>query len=208
MRKCSSKVFCPNFRLSFVFIVAILFTGCGPRLSRAKAKEIISKHFKYPLSATLEINLDSPCYFMGWYPGSYNLFGSHKPCDLIVEDSRYVRSAHPWSVGLKNKGLMELAPYEGSDGALGIIASLTKEGLKYSTEAGLIKMADEEFLEVTGIKFAGDNKEAIVEYTWKYSNQTPFTKGTKYDDVKPKSSTATLALYDDGWRVTEATKND
>lgn len=177
--------------------LAFFLTGCGAGLSREKARKIIIEHYRYPLSATREITLNTPCYFMGWYPGLYSLSSlSREHCEGITDNK-------DWSIALKSKGLVTLEPYAGKDGSRGVVASLSKEGMKYAIGAGLIRMADEEFLDVTGIKFSGDNKQAGVEYTWRYINQTPFAKGTKFDDTTTHKAKVTLTLYDDGWRVSD-----
>jgi len=65
-----------------------------------------------------------------------------------------------------------------------------------------VKLADEEFGEITGLKINGDEKTAIVEYTTTLKNLTPFVE---LMPRKIKKTTATnkakFSLYDDGWRL-------
>lgn len=67
-----------------------------------------------------------------------------------------------------------------------------------------VKIGDEEFGEVTGIKLSGDGKSAIVEYTTNLKNVTPFASIMPRKITKTTTANkAKFALYDDGWRRSE-----
>lgn len=179
-----------------ILIATILMSGCGTGLSRSKAKEIIIKHFKYPISTIRRI----PIGVIGQYQLN-NLDGGDQ---------------EEWYDTLRNKGLISYGKWLYISGSLLTEVTMTANGKKYVVAEGVnsstaykfadVQMAKEEFVEVTGIKMSGDNRQAVVEYTFKYSSLTPFGEGTKYDDAKPKNATIMLTLYDDGWRVADGSQ--
>jgi len=183
-----------------LILVALSMAGCGTGLSRNKAKEIITKHFKYPRPTILRI-----------------------PIGIVEEDQFDLDGINgiKWLSILQNKGLIFLDAWLPTTNAIGMPTRFTgviptAEGKKYIVDENDeifdkngrrvdkyadVRMAQEAFLDVTGIKLSGDNKKAVVEFTYQYLNPTPFGKDTKYDDTKPKNAKVTLNLYDDGWRV-------
>lgn len=64
-----------------------------------------------------------------------------------------------------------------------------------------VKIADEEMVEVTGIKSGSEGKSAVVEYITAYKNITPFAVLVRTDLKKQPIRTAYFSLYDDGWRL-------
>lgn len=64
----------------------------------------------------------------------------------------------------------------------------------------VVKLADEELAEVTGIKTSGNGKNAVVEYTTVYKNLTPFAALVKRDLTNKQVHKAYFSLYDDGWK--------
>ena len=67
----------------------------------------------------------------------------------------------------------------------------------------LVKVAEEDLGEVTGIKMLDGDKRAEVEYTTSFKNITPFSKISRMDLTSKGTHKATFSLYDDGWRVEE-----
>lgn len=65
----------------------------------------------------------------------------------------------------------------------------------------IVKAADMDLGEVTGIQMQDDGKRAIVEYTIVYKNITPFAKLIHRDLTKPETRRARLALFDSGWKL-------
>lgn len=64
-----------------------------------------------------------------------------------------------------------------------------------------VKLADEELVEVTGIKTGQSGKDAVVEYTTAYKNLTPFSVLVPTNFNQQATRKANFALYDDGWRL-------
>ena len=64
----------------------------------------------------------------------------------------------------------------------------------------VVKLADEELAEVSGIKTSGSGKNAVVEYTTVYKNITPFAALVNRDFGKREVHKAYFSLYDDGWK--------
>lgn len=64
-----------------------------------------------------------------------------------------------------------------------------------------VKLADEDLVEVTGIKTMENGKQAVAEYTTAYKNVSGFPALTDINFNKTATRTANFALYDDGWRL-------
>lgn len=64
-----------------------------------------------------------------------------------------------------------------------------------------VKLADEELVEVTGIKTGQTGKDAEVEFTTAYKNLTPFSVLVPTNFKNHATRKANFALYDDGWRL-------
>lgn len=65
----------------------------------------------------------------------------------------------------------------------------------------VVKVADMDLAEITGIQLQEDNKSATVEYTIAYKNITPFAKLMKRDLSEKKVERATLSHFDTGWKL-------
>ncbi|HNP24871.1 MAG TPA: hypothetical protein PKK99_08470 [Bacteroidia bacterium] len=65
----------------------------------------------------------------------------------------------------------------------------------------VVKVADMDLAEVTGIQLQEDNKSATVEYTVAYKNVTPFAKLMKRDLSEKKTERASLSHFDTGWKL-------
>jgi hypothetical protein len=65
----------------------------------------------------------------------------------------------------------------------------------------VVKVADMDLAEVTGIQLREDNKSATVEYTVAYKNITPFAKLMKRDLSEKKTERTSLSLFDTGWKL-------
>jgi hypothetical protein len=197
---CSStKVFC--FLITALASI-VLISGCSKDLSRDKAREIIINHFKYPIPVTKQLGIGSKI--------------------------QAIQMSHEWLESLKHEGLIEYTPHNHPQALSRVVSvSLTDKGKKYVVgDVGIrewpntgqkyvnVKLAEKHFIEITGINTSGDKKEAFVEYTWKYTNLSPFSKGWKddslfgafagsvgYDEKKNHEEKVHLVLYDDGWRI-------
>lgn len=65
----------------------------------------------------------------------------------------------------------------------------------------IVKVADMDLGEVTGIQMRDDGKTAIVEYTVVYKNLTPFAKLVHRDFTRSETKRASLTLFDTGWKL-------
>lgn len=65
----------------------------------------------------------------------------------------------------------------------------------------VVKVADIDLAEVTGIQLQESNKSATIEYTVAYKNITPFAKLMKRDLSEKKTERASLSHFDTGWKL-------
>ncbi len=65
----------------------------------------------------------------------------------------------------------------------------------------VVKVADMDLGEITGIQLQEDEKRATVEYTVVYKNITPFAKLMKRDMSEKETQRATLSYFDTGWKL-------
>ncbi len=65
----------------------------------------------------------------------------------------------------------------------------------------VVKVADVDVGEITGIKVLEDKKSATVEYTLIYKNITPFSSLLEQDLSKPQTKRVSLSLFDSGWKL-------
>lgn len=65
----------------------------------------------------------------------------------------------------------------------------------------VVKVADMDLAEVTGIQLQDDKKSATVEYTVSYKNITPFAKLMKRDLSEKKTQRANMSYFDTGWKL-------
>lgn len=65
----------------------------------------------------------------------------------------------------------------------------------------VVKVADVDLEEITGIQLQEDKKSATVEYTVVYKNITPFAKLMKRDLSEKETQRADLSYFDTGWKL-------
>jgi hypothetical protein len=195
-----TKPFC---FLITVLASIILISGCSKDLSRDKAREIIINHFKYPIPVTKELDIGTKIMANQMSPKWLESLKHDGLIDYIYHQPFGLN--HVVSVSLTDKGKKYVIADRGTRG-------WPNAGQKFVN----VKFAEKQFVEITGIRTSGDKKEAVVEYTWKYANLSPFSKGWKdeslfgalagsagYDEKKTYKEEVYLVLYDDGWRIRE-----
>ncbi len=64
-----------------------------------------------------------------------------------------------------------------------------------------VKLADEDIVEITGIKSTEDGKRVVVEYSTAYKNVSGFSTLTNINFKQSITRKANFALYDDGWKL-------
>jgi hypothetical protein len=191
----------PFCLLIIVLTSIILISGCSKDLSRDKAKDLsrdkakkmIISHFKSTTLITTELDVGSKIMANQMSPKWLESLKREGLIDYTYHQP-YVLN-HVVSVSLTDKGKKYVVGDTGTRG-------WPNAGQKYVN----VKLAEREFVEITGIRAPGDKKEAVVEYNWKYANLSPFSKGWKgadYDEKKTHMGEAYFVLYDDGWRITE-----
>ena len=194
MKKISLKI-----TLLTLSMFVPLSLGCGSdNLTKDKAKDIIIKHFKYPLPAMEYLSIGSKVDLSE--NKRKKMYEALAKEGLITMKLKKTKSDHEvYKVYPTKKG----EKYTGKE-------FKTTAGRRRQTIIGTkIKAADRQFVEVTKIELSGIDKEAIVEFTWKYGKLTPFGKHwesdknaqLKYDENKNCAEKVKMRLYDDGWRV-------
>lgn len=173
--------------LFFVFI-CLLAVGCSSNeLSREQAFEMIKS--KYPRTLDIDIYTADPGF-------------ARRLIDAGLEKSGYVTVQRTQKLGDVGKPLVHftekarpfLLPDKNEDAAISSIKKAT--------------LVEENIVEVTGIKMSQDNTKAVVEYTTKYANASPFVALSKIDPEKLTTRKAYFSLYDDGWRIEEKPSAD
>lgn len=171
----------------YILISAICFitVGCGSKeLTRADAERMIRSEFKFPRAMDRSLFLAEPAQVS--IASNSNL--DEQGFLAIAQD----QSGNP-IVKFTEKADSYLLPTSDEDRAMNIQK---------------VKVADEDLVEVTGIKTSADGKRAVVEFTTGLKNFTPLR-----DLLARKLTEATVnnkvdfVLYDDGWRVEQLPAN-
>jgi hypothetical protein len=152
--------------------------GCGPKeLSKADAERIIRKELQFPRVKEFSIfrtELDQARIVLNSNLDEEGLLTVSQ--DISNPMIEFTEKAKPY-----------LLPTSEADEAM---------------QVQKVKLADEDLVEVTGIKTSEDGKTAVVEFTTALTNLTPFADLLPH---KVKESTnaheAYFTLYDDGWRL-------
>ncbi|PSK90796.1 hypothetical protein [Taibaiella chishuiensis] len=167
---------------AFALTAALLLSSCGNKsIDKATAEKLIVEQNSYPKPYDWEI-------FCGDVQEAKRLLdlGLEQDGLVIILKSKSLVDSTPW-VSFTDKGKAYLLPTK-------------EEDRKYNRQN--IKLADQEFGEITGIVEGGkDNKAAMVEYTLVYKNITPFSKVIKRDLSKPEKHKAYFVRYDTGWKL-------
>lgn len=114
--------------------------------------------------------------------------------------------------GLDQEGVVQVKRTQSLSEAGRPLVTFTEKGKVFfittserdkSNNIQLVKVADEELGEVTGVKMIDGENRAEVEYTTLYKNVTPFAKLLKLQLNEKKNNKAHFVLYDDGWRISK-----
>ena len=190
--------------VSGIILLLCLMVGCGNNLTREKAFEIINAALPKPIKGALPIG--------------DQLFHDHSPRNLaimkklsndgvinLVFISRPIPESQVYKISLTDKGKDFSIKFD-------------KSGMGSGTPMFIILLGERSLVKISGMKMTNDNKKAEVEFEWKVVNLTPFGKALQNNsgislgeliqvEMPIKSNetiyqgTATLSLYDDGWRV-------
>lgn len=178
-----------------LFFLLILATSCSNELSRSKAKDILISELGYPQNEPKRMIIKD---------GSVSKYFTIKTWEKYKEAGLLTHG--DYGSPQSSKGFSKVTL--GGD-SYGFKAELTSEGKKYYIDSDSgdgvtqyvnIKLADLEFVEITGIQSKPEGNHAFVEYTIKRTNITPFGQ---LEDLKEETikKSANFEKFDDGWRL-------
>ncbi len=162
----------------------LFMTACdsGTKLKKSEAAAIIREVKGYPRAFEYDVNMTNP------------------------ESARKLLKA-----GLEDEGLVTIDRKQKMIDIGKPLVHFTEKAKPYLIRIDpkydnvqVVKVADTDLDEITGIQIQEDNKKAIVEYTVVYKNVNPFSKLVDVDFSKPDTKRATLLLFDTGWKLEKA----
>jgi hypothetical protein len=162
---------------------SLLLVSCGSKeLSREEAASAIQKEMEYPVALDFDVYRAEPMQARLALDSNLEEEGF-----LIVQRTQELKDIGKPMIDFTEKAKPFLL--QTSDDAL-------------AQHIQKVKLADENFVEITGIKTGDDGKTAVVEYTTSITNITPFSAllPRKLEQTTT-SNKANFALYDDGWRL-------
>lgn len=161
--------------------VLLFMTACsnGVKLEKEEAAAIIREAKGYPKVFEYDVNITDP------------------------QSARKLLTA-----GLENEGLVAIDKKQKMIDIGKPLVHFTEKAKPYLIRIDpkydnvqVVKVADIDLKEITGIQMHEDGKKAIVEYTIVYKNINPFSKLVDFDFSKPDTKRATLSLFDTGWKL-------
>ena len=195
-----------KFSIKSLFILSILLfiISCDSNeLTREKAKEIIVMDKNYPKSATYNFSHGTIRMDKQEMDGYKTLINAGLINIKILETEK-------WNMGYAKFLVLVSLTEQANDYVEG---STTQRSTNYKSKAYYVyktpvKIFDQLFNEITGIRVNDESNSAQVEYTEERTNYTPFHDflRARYGPQVYKKPTlierdADLALYDDGWRM-------
>lgn len=166
----------------FVTIYTVILGGCTSKeLSREEAFRLIQQGKRYPQLLDYDIYCGDPQH-------------AKKVIDVGLEAQGLVTVQRTQKLGEIGSPLIHF-----TDKAQSYLLA-TSESDK-SSNIQKVKLADEELVEVTGIKTGQSGKDAVAEFTTAYKNLTPFSVLVPANFKQQATRKANFALYDDGWRL-------
>jgi len=162
----------------------ILLTACSSNeLDRAKALQLIREKKIYPKIITYEVYTADPIYARRAMEAGLENFGM-----LTVQRTQKLMDIGKPLISFTDKA----NPY---------LLNTSEEDRKSAIQ--LVKIADQQLEDVTGLQLLEDEKHAVVEYQTSYKNITPFSVLSTLKLNQKESHKAYFSLYDDGWRLEE-----
>lgn len=166
--------------VSVLGIAIFLLASCSQtKLEKEEAASVIRAAKNYPKVYEYEINMSDPA-------------SAKKLLDAGLEGEGWVTVDKTQK--LKDAGLPIVHFTEKSK------PYLIRIDEKYDN-VQVVKVADMDLAEVTGIKIQEDNKSATVEYMVAYKNITPFAKLMQRDLSEKKTERTNLSYFDSGWKL-------
>lgn len=182
------KIMCANKKslsILYVLVCCAVFMVCGPKeLTREEAARLIIDHAGYPKPLEYKFQTIDPVT-------------ARLALHSNLEEEGYIQVIQVQELKDVGKPLIVLTEKAGS-----YLLATTKEEAALDVVA--VKLADEYFIEVTGIKLSGDGRTAHVEYKTTITNLTPFTKLLPRKlEARTMLNQVSFALFDDGWRISK-----
>lgn len=163
--------------LYFSLLAAFLFTSCSRlTLNREEAAKVIRSQFNYPKVFEYDIYTADPA------------------------TARKLLDA-----GLEAEGLVTIDKTQKLQDVGQPLIHFTEKAKPYlirtaDSKVQVVKIADVDLGEITGIQLMEEQKYANVEYIVAYTNISPFAKLINRDLSEKKTSQATLSYFDTGWK--------
>lgn len=169
-------------KLFLIILIAGLLAGCSSKeLSREDASRIIKQEMHYPKVVDYDIFCSDPVH-------------ARKVIDAGLEEKGLVTVQRTQKLKDIGKPLVSF-----TEKAKPNLLPTPEKDKKYEIQK--VKIADEEFVNVTGIQMSEGGKTAVAEYTTAYKNVSDFAVLINRNYNQPDTSKAYFALYDDGWRL-------
>jgi hypothetical protein len=144
-------------KLMIILFIASLISSCTSKkeLSRQEAYTIIKAHMKYPIIIDYDIYCSDPEF-------------AKKAIDAGLEKERLLTVQRTQKLSDVGKPLIQFT----SNAQPYLLPTPEKEKAIHVQK---VKLADEDLVEVTGIKTTEDGKQAVAEYTTAYKNVNGFS---------------------------------
>jgi hypothetical protein len=169
-------------KLILIILIAGLIAGCSSKeLSREEASRIIQKEMQYPKVVDYDISCGDPAM-------------ARKVIDAGLEEKGLVTVQRTQKLEDIGKPFITF-----TDKAKPLLLPTREKDKKFEIQK--VKIADEEFVNVTGIYTSEAGKNAVAEYTTTYKNVSDFSALFNRNYNQPDTNKAYFALYDDGWRL-------
>ncbi|RBL91685.1 hypothetical protein [Chitinophaga flava] len=163
-----------------IIVLALFLVSCSSKnLTRGKAAELIQP--KYPRNIDWPIFTTDPKDVIKFLPTKLEEEGYVIIKEKIVEGGW--RRPYIFFTDKSKSYLLETPEYDRSSGIQ------------------RVKVAEQYFSEITGVRMVKDGQKAIVEYSVINKNVTPFAQVSALKIVPTENCKAYFALYDDGWRL-------
>lgn len=181
----------------FLTLLLIGLSSCGKDLSRGKAETLIVQAYQFPKPESVTIQ-------KSYIKQSWNDPSSFPAICFVTDDMKYSNVSKMLDA-MQAKQLItivERTTKSGECNFISVVVTLTDEGRKYlmnETDQKLVARTAEIALdEITGIQMNEQSKTAVVDFTLKRINITPFAT----DNVAaPSGGQVMFSLFDDGWRI-------
>jgi len=166
--------------VSALGIVILLLASCSQtKLEKEEAASVIRAAKNYPKVYEYEINMTDPASAKKLLDAGMEGEGW-----VTIDKTQKLKDAGQPIVHFTEKA----KPY------------LIRIDKKYDN-VQVVKVADMDLGEVTGVQLQEDNKSATVEYTVAYKNITPFAKLMKRDLSEKTTERARISHFDTGWKL-------